>query len=126
MVEYDKKYSPQMVVKPEAGSIEEMILREKVKEYVSRKRNIMANVNNIFAIIWGQCTDSLQSVIQLHPEFEEKLSTLDGVWLMARIKDNIAGLSVRKKMRGIKRKSVTVCINKTVRGRKSSRLHGAI
>ena len=63
MVEYDKKYSPKMTVKPEAGSIEEMILREEVKEYVSRKRNMMANVNKIFAIIWGQCTDSLQLVI---------------------------------------------------------------
>ena len=28
MVEYDKKYPPKMVVKPEAGSIEEMILRD--------------------------------------------------------------------------------------------------
>ena len=70
--EYEKKYAPMMVAKPEARSIEEMILREEVKEYVSRKRNMMANVNKIFAIIWGQCTDSLQSAIRLHPEFEDK------------------------------------------------------
>ena len=94
--EYEKKYAQMIVAKPEAGSIEEMILQEEVKEYVLRKRNMMANVNKIFAIIWGQCTDSLQSAIRLHPEYEDKSSAFDGVWLMGRIEENIAGLSVRK------------------------------
>ena len=31
LLEYNTKYAPKMTVKPEVGSIEEMILREEVK-----------------------------------------------------------------------------------------------
>ena len=39
--------------------IEEMILKDKIKEYFVRKRNILSNVNTIFALVWGKCSESL-------------------------------------------------------------------
>ena len=81
---------------PQPGTIADMVLKEEIKSYVARKRNITANVHKLFAIIWGQCTDTLQSVIKLHHEYEKNAANYEGIWLLHRIEENIAGLSKEK------------------------------
>ena len=52
--------------RPEKSSVEEIILKEEIKEYIARKRNILSTVNKIFALVWGKFSDSLQTTIILN------------------------------------------------------------
>ena len=60
-------------IPPALGSIEEMILKEEVKDYVQRKRMLKATVTKLYAIIWGQCSDGVQSLLRLYLKFEKRL-----------------------------------------------------
>ena len=57
---------------PAAGLIEELIVKEEIKYFVARKRMISADVNKLFALIWGKFTDALQLLIRLHEKYEQK------------------------------------------------------
>ena len=60
------------------------------------KQNVLANMIKWFALIWGQCSDQLQSVIRLHPDYEDRSSDFDGIWLLQRVEENVARLSQTK------------------------------
>ena len=54
------KYAPKLLGdNPAKVLIEEMILKEDIKEYVVRKRNILSNLNMISSLVWGKFSDSL-------------------------------------------------------------------
>ena len=96
VAEYEKKFKPKTDKVLTAGLIEEMLLYKEVKIYVARKCNMQENVNKLYELIWGQCSDQIQSVIRMHPEFGDKSSDFKGIWLLRRVEEDIAGLSRMK------------------------------
>ena len=90
---YVDRKMPKMDTKIESGSIEEMILKEEIREYVRTKNLVMSCVTKLYALIWGQCTDGLQSVLKMDAEYEEKTKSFDGVWLLRTIKKILAGVT---------------------------------
>ena len=47
------------------------IYREQIKLYVARESNLRRNMEETFGIIWEQCSNSLQSNLKGHDEFED-------------------------------------------------------
>ena len=84
---------PKIDAKIEKDSVEEMILKEEVREFVRVKNMVISSVNKLFALIWGQCTDGLQSILKMDVEYEEKSKEFDGIWLLRAVKKILAGVS---------------------------------
>ena len=81
---------PRMDTKIEAGSIEEIILKEEIREYVRTKNLVMSGATKLYALIGDQFTDGLHSITKMDAEFENKPNNFDGVWLLRIIKKILA------------------------------------
>ena len=64
-----------------------LIWSEETKEYRKRLTELENNLRNIYSVIWGQCSLSLQSKIKEHEKFEEKDDNNDCAWLLNQIKN---------------------------------------
>ena len=82
--------------KPEAGLVDEMILLEEVKDYVARVHAVNTNINKVYALVWGQCTDGLQEAIRLKTDFGKKSAEFDGFWLLEQVEKKLARVTNTK------------------------------
>ncbi len=60
-------------------SLDQDIYKEQIKGYVARKQKYDENKDKLYSVIWGQCSDSMQSRIQSNTNFQsidEKRSCL--------------------------------------------------
>ena len=48
-------------------SLEQDIHKEQVKMYVSRRERYVENKDKLYSVIWGQCSDTIQSKLQSKP-----------------------------------------------------------
>ena len=78
---------------PVADQVEMAIFNEKIRMYVKAEAAIEASMKSLYDLIWGQCSDELQATVRLHDKFEEKSNEFDGVWLLKRVEEHVAGLS---------------------------------
>ena len=63
---------PKDISTGETSAVKKAILDQKVKLYVTKESEIKDNICKIYDKIWGQCTDSLQSIILHEKVYEEK------------------------------------------------------
>jgi len=54
------------------NEIKKAILKERIKMYIARESQLDENVTKLYNVIWGQCTDQLQSAIKYQSQYEEK------------------------------------------------------
>ena len=57
---------------------------------------LKATVTKLYAIIWGQCLDGVQSLLRLYPTFEEKAMEFDGLWLLKVLEPLLAEMRSKK------------------------------
>ena len=72
MSEFEERYKPESKTKIEPGSVEKLILKDKVKDHIIRKISIENNITKVYTLIWGQCTESLPLAVKLNGLFEGK------------------------------------------------------
>ena len=72
--------------------VEKMLLETKIKSYVAQEEQLKNNINKVYAIIWGQCSSSLQAVIKGDDNFDIRHRRRDVVWLLTQIKTVSAGI----------------------------------
>ena len=60
--------------------------KEEVSEYSKRRGVIQQNVKALFAVIWGQCSESMRDKIKSMDEYKAKLTEGDCIWLLRNIK----------------------------------------
>lgn len=98
VAEFDRNFRERMSkgTAPTAGTIEDMILREEVKEFVTRKRGLEMNITKIFALVWGQCTEPLQATIRLQEEYQSEAEKYNGIWLLGQVELRMAGIMPNK------------------------------
>jgi hypothetical protein len=77
------------------SAVKVMILQQEVKEFLTRKRTIKSNLEKIYGIVWGQCSQSLQTVMKGDTDFKIKSSTTDCVWLLTQLKKITSGIDVK-------------------------------
>ena len=61
-----------MNLKKEPGLVNKLILKEQVKDYIVRRTYIVRNIIKVYTLIWGQCTEALQSAVLLNDLIDEK------------------------------------------------------
>ena len=55
-------------------------------------------MKKLYVLIWGQCSDGVQSLLRLYPDFEDKANKFDGVWLLNIIEPLLAEIRSKKKI----------------------------
>ena len=65
---------------------------EEMKVFAARRSVAKQNKTKLYGVIWGQCSPALQSELMGEPDFKEKSSAFDCIWLLGRLKLISAGL----------------------------------
>jgi Reverse transcriptase (RNA-dependent DNA polymerase) len=66
--------------------LEVALWKEKVSAYSKRTDVIEQNMKAIFAVIWGQCSESMKDKIRSNDKHKIKLTQGDCIWLLTEIK----------------------------------------
>ena len=67
----------------------------KYKRFLDHEENLTENTNKLYALIMGQCTTALQSVIKGDSEYEAKSRTYDALWIFEKVKLFSAGVDTK-------------------------------
>ena len=73
--------------------IKDAILKEEIKQYVSRNNNIRRNVQTAFGLIWGQCSNALQAYVKGVDGYTTACKDYDVKWLLSEIKKASSGVN---------------------------------
>ena len=82
------------LVKPDdppadVNSTDKCIWEKKVDTYVMRDEQLLENVQKLYSLVWGQCTELMRQQIEGMTEYEEMSNELDGIALIKAIKNVI-------------------------------------
>ena len=75
--------------------MENMILKELVKNHIHRVTKLDSNKMKLYGLIWGQLTTGLQEVVKGDDDFSSKDLQFDCIWLLQKLKLITAGLDER-------------------------------
>ena len=63
--------------------------KQENKNYLDRKALMKSNCKKLYAFVWGQCTQTLQTEVKAIKEFKKKNENSESLWLLEKI--NLAG-----------------------------------
>ena len=63
------------------------IFSEQVKEYVKQTSRLQENIKCLWALVWGQCSDTIRTRLQVLDTHEDMHAASDGLRLLVAIKD---------------------------------------
>ena len=72
------------------------IFSEQVKEYVKQTSRLQENIKCLWALVWGQCSDTIQTQIQALDTYEDIHTASDGLQLLIAIKDLMFNIQEQK------------------------------
>ena len=71
-------YDPVDISETDAKNVAKtLVWTEEKKAYLKRKQVLDDNLRDIFAVIWGQCSTSMQAKIRQEDNFQQKKSDAD-------------------------------------------------
>ena len=73
-----------------------LVWQENMKSYLKRKQVLEDNMRDLFSVVWGQCSTSMQSSIKQAETYEDKKAIADCAWLLSEIKNVIFKFSSKK------------------------------
>ena len=79
----------------EISEVEKSIMAARVRHYIERDARLYSNINITYVIIWGKCTQGLQSLLKLNEDYPTKSKNFDSLWLMWDKNKITAGLDVK-------------------------------
>ena len=81
------------------STIDVEIKKEEIKEYVKDLKLIKSNLNKIYNLVYGNCTDSVQTMLKTDDDYESKSRFFDHRWLFRKVKMIVAGLDTKVNLR---------------------------
>ena len=72
------------------------IFSEQVKEYVKQTSRLQENIKCLWALVWGQCSDTIRTRIQALDMYEDMHTASDGLQLLIAIKDLMFNVQEQK------------------------------
>jgi hypothetical protein len=88
---------------PEPGDLpedakkkEEFLWQTAMKSYSARKEDLDSNLNSLYSVIWGQCSENMKTKIRSINEYTEKTKQDDCVWLLSQIKSVVHQFDTKK------------------------------
>jgi hypothetical protein len=79
----DDEASPML---PGIDPLDELIFKEKVKEYVTRCSTLESNMAAIWSVTYGQCTRAMRDKLEAHADYESSYQSKKCIWLFATIR----------------------------------------
>ena len=81
--------------------VEVAIQTQKIKNYVAREETLSSNIEKIYAITWGQCTESLKGIVRNIEDYAVKSKDFDVIWLLEQLKKITSGIDVKLNKRAV-------------------------
>ena len=72
------------------------IFSEQVKEYVKQNSRLHENIKRLWALVWGQCSDTIRTRLQSLEYYEDMRAASDGLQLLIAIKDLMLNVQEQK------------------------------
>ena len=72
------------------------IFGEQVKEYVKQHSRLHENIKRLWALVWGQCSDTIRTRLQSLETYEDMRAASDGLQLLIAIKDLMFNVQEQK------------------------------
>ena len=69
----------------DADEVDQMILREEIKQYVARSKTLKSDLVALHSVTWGQCSEALKAKIKTLAGYQENADKCDCVWLFGKI-----------------------------------------
>ena len=81
------------------STVDVEIHKEEIKEYVKDLKTIKSNLKKMYSLIYGNCTESVQTMVKADTEYDEKSKIFDYVWLFKKVKTIVSGLDTKVNLR---------------------------
>ena len=72
------------------------IFSEQVKEYVKQNSRLQENIKRLWALVWGQCSDTIRTRLQALDTYDDIHTASDGLRLLVAIKDLMYNVQEQK------------------------------
>ena len=72
------------------------IFSEQVKEYVKQTSRLQENIKRLWALVWGQCSDTIRTRLQALDAYDDMHTTSNGLQLLIAIKDLMFNVQEQK------------------------------
>ena len=72
------------------------VFSEQVKEYVKQTSRLQENIKHLWALVWGQCSNTIQTRLQALDTYEDMHAASDGLRLLVAIKDLMYNVQEQK------------------------------
>jgi hypothetical protein len=77
---------PEELPEDETSNLKKTVWKKQVDNYVLRLEHVEQNLKAIFAVTWGQCSESMKAKLKSLPDYTVKDSESDCVWLLKAIR----------------------------------------
>ena len=72
---------------------------QRYKMYILCESPLEDNMSKAYSLVWGQCTNALQSLIKGLDNYDEKSNDYDVIWLLTSLKKITSGVDVKANVR---------------------------
>ena len=72
------------------------IFSQQVKEYVKQTSRLQENIKRLWALVWGQCSDTIRTRLQALDTYKDMHAASDGLRLLVAIKDLMYNVQEQK------------------------------
>ena len=72
------------------------IFSEQVKEYVKQTSRLQENIKRLWALVWGQCSDTIRTRLQALEAYDHMHTASNGLQLLIAIKDLMFNIQEQK------------------------------
>ena len=77
---------PPMEIADDATTTQTMIAKKQIDLYVMRLQQLEDNIQKLYSVVWGQCTELLQAKLEALPDFKSRIKDkYDGIELLKSI-----------------------------------------
>ena len=88
------------------SSIETEIEKKENKEYVKELKLIKSNLEKIYTLVIGNCTDGVETMLKADKEYLAKSKVFDQGWILNKVKVIVLGLETKVNKRVTMHKSI--------------------
>ena len=81
------------------STIDVEIKKEEIKDYVKNLKLIKSNLKKIYNLVYGNCTDSVRTMVKTDDDYESKSLIFDHEWLFKKVKMIVSGLDTKVNLR---------------------------
>ena len=83
LIDFKKKYAPKALEGDDKGKhIEEQMQTMRIKRYITREEDETSNVDKLYGIVIGQCSEAVLPVLSKYSEYKTKDDECDVIWLL--------------------------------------------